>query len=120
MQYFPTSIFTISDRNQQFLQCFCFQAGKQFSRKAGTGIALIEIKLLDSNNTPSECLNVGVTSDQDLPLAEMDSLRFRKLQKNETTASQIHLSVRVVNTTLKTDILHKWIGKSCMILLFKG
>ena len=85
--------------------------GRQYSRDAGTGIALIEIKLLDSNNVPLECSNVGRTQDEGLFPTQKGPLRFRKLQKDEKTPSQFRLSVRIINTTLKTDPLHNWIGK---------
>jgi hypothetical protein len=94
--------------------------GKEYSRKAGTGMALVEIKLLDPNQ-PLENVQIADTLVGNIPGREFDalqflqSLRFKKLKRNEVTKQssslgRFRLSVHVFNTTLQADAIYRWIG----------
>ena len=89
------------------------EVGKSFRRQAGTGVALIEIKLLDNNKNPINHFQLGKVPDQDtLSPEHTESLKFHRVQENEDGSSRYYVSVRIVNTTLKANALHKWIGKT--------
>lgn len=91
------------------------EKGKEYSRKAGTGIALIEIKLVDSNRIIEQTV-VGKVPGQELDACRLlQSLRFKRLQRNDVHLSskngRCRLSVRIFNTTLKADAIYRWIGE---------
>ena len=86
--------------------------GKQFSRKAGTGVALIEIRLLDPNKQPLTNFRIGIPSHDEVP-TNIQQLTFKRLQEGDMDQipSNFFLSVRIINTTLNAPALHGWIGK---------
>jgi len=86
--------------------------GKEFSRKAGTGMALIEIKLLDQNLAPIRDATVGRIPEQEFGVLKLlDSLHFRRLSTQDLTRNgQYCLSVRIFNTTLEVEPIYRWIG----------
>ena len=86
--------------------------GQEFSRKAGTGMALIEIKLLDRNLAPIRDATVGRIPGQEFDaLKLLDSLHFRRLSTQDLTRNdQYCLSVRIFNTTLEVEPIYRWIG----------
>lgn len=86
--------------------------GKEFSRKAGTGISLIEIKLLDTNLVPIYDATVGRIPGQEVDsLKVSDSLHFRRLFKDtDVCTGRYSLSIRIFNTTLEVEPIYRWIG----------
>jgi hypothetical protein len=92
--------------------------GKEFSRKAGTGIALIDIKLLDPKDSSQKISDISVgkiPKERIDHLQILDNLSFRRLSKAEVTSSnhqgQTRFSVRIYNTTLDVEAIYRWIGK---------
>lgn len=90
--------------------------GKDFSRKAGTGIALIEIKLLDPNNSSGQISDVSVgkiPKEKINHLQLTDNLSFRRLSRTEVTSSnhqgRCRFSVQIYNTTLDVEAIYRWI-----------
>lgn len=88
------------------------EVGKQYSRKAGTGVALIEIQLLDSNSRPMKGFRIGIPcrTDKDLPM-DIKHLKFSRIDQTRSyqAKSNFQVSVRIENTTLDTSALHGWI-----------
>ena len=75
---------------------------------------MIEIKLLHSNNEQVDKVCIGLMPQKEVePLQiPIKLLRFRKIDDEVFFEnSKFRLSVRIVNTTLNTDVVHKWIGK---------
>jgi len=91
-------------------------AGVSFAQQAGTGVALVEIKLLHFNNEQVDKVCIGLTPQKEVePLQiPIEFLRFRKIGDEGAFAqhesvSKFRLSVRIINTTVNTDVVHKWI-----------
>ena len=92
--------------------------GKDFSREAGTGMALIELKLLDPKcpfSTITDAVVGQIPGQEFDALKLLESLRLKKISRLEvmntsscTTLSR--LSVRIYNTTLKVEAVYRWIG----------
>jgi len=92
------------------------EKGKDFSRKAGTGIALIEIKLLDPKDFSRQISEISVgkiPKEKINHLQLLDNLSFRRLTKEEVVRSQdqgqLRISVRIYNTTLDVEAVYRWI-----------
>jgi hypothetical protein len=93
------------------------EKGKEFSRKAGTGIALIEIKLLDPNDSSHEIydISVGKVPEEGLNAFHLlDDHSFRRISEMQARSSneqnRFRLSVRIYNTTLDVQAIYRWIG----------
>jgi len=85
------------------------EVGKHYSRIAGTGVALIEIKLLDSKMNLVSQTRIGNSPSEEPLHIQMESLRFHKVEADEESNAGYHLSVRIINTTLKTEPLYHWL-----------
>lgn len=89
--------------------------GKEFSRKAGTGMALIEIKLLDNDLNIVKDTRVGKIPGHEIDALKLvDSLQMRRLYggKSEKTRQDRHcMSVKIYNTTLDFEPIYRWIGE---------
>lgn len=98
--------------------------GKKYSRESGFGIALIELRLLQADNTLVDTIPIGSMSPLNIryPIPG-NFLRLENISNFKITNKgcsmagndkcMFRISVRIVNTTLKTDILHKWIDGAC-------
>lgn len=97
------------------------QQGIEYSRRASTGLALIEFKLLHANKSIGDAqvkdTNVGRIPGREFdPLQLLKSLRFKKLSTKDAmegdkqAIGKIRLSVKIFNTTLEADAIYRWIG----------
>ena len=97
------------------------QQGMKYSRRASTGMALIEFKLLHANKPFGDAqvkdTYVGRVPGREFdPLQLLKSLRFKKLspkdamEGDEYALGRIRLSVKIFNTTLEADAIYRWIG----------
>ena len=85
------------------------EAGKEFFKLAGKGVAIIELTLLDSAKRPVEKARFVPEGDQTF-LVPIESLRLEKdVDGGPKHSTSNYLSVRIINTTLKLDGLHRWI-----------
>ena len=92
------------------------KTGKYFGAKAGTVVALIEIKLLHSTYEQVDKVCIGVIPQKEVEPLQIPKkiLRFREINVNKTSAqynSKFRLSVRIINTTLNTEVVQRWVGK---------
>ncbi len=96
--------------------------GKEYSRKASTGMAMIEFNLLHAHETPEESqvheAVIGKIPGQEFDaLKLLNSLRFKKLSKTDIVSGGVSkiakfiLKVKIYNTTLHVDAIYRWIGK---------
>jgi len=95
--------------------------GAEFSRSAGTGIAIIEVSLLDHSGNPPESLQVAVSTEEADSVLEIpfDSLRFGEVEKAENfgldfnearkQSSPYLVQVKITDTALRRDVLHDWL-----------
>jgi hypothetical protein len=90
------------DPNYQALSTLT-ERGRQFSREAGSGIAIIEISL-SSNNTIT-ILDTREETNQRMSISKSD-VSLQRMQENETSSS-FKITVDITNTTVDIDILHK-------------
>jgi hypothetical protein len=86
--------------------------GAEFSRQAGTGIAIVELSLLDANGVPVGDINFGVpvSAEQSALTVPLEALRFRKVEGFPASGSSIFLRVRIIDTKLQCEYLHDWIA----------
>lgn len=108
--------------------------GKEYSRKAGTGMALIEIKLIAPNQS-SDGVHITDAVVGHFPGQEFDSLKllqslqFKRIERKDFRDSPaiggFRLRVQVFNTTLHSDAIYRWIGEFqwyyfhlCMCIVF--
>lgn len=76
-------------------------------------MALIEIRLLDSNKQPLTNFRIGMPSHDEIP-TEIQQIKFKRSEEEDLDqiSSNHFLSVRIINTTLDAAALHGWIGKT--------
>ncbi|KAL7542994.1 hypothetical protein ACHAXR_012278 [Thalassiosira sp. AJA248-18] len=89
------------------------ERGRQYSRQAGSGIAIIEVNLQHGNN--SECqIHVGrnenIINNKKLRLSKSDI----GLQTDSPSEHNEHFKIRVdiINTTVDINVIHKWVELS--------
>lgn len=88
--------------------------GAQYSRQVGTGIALVEINLLNGDGSPVKSLEVGASPSETESVVDfpMSSLRFRRVDldgENEHETSPFRIRVKLISTSLNRQSLHNWI-----------
>ena len=92
--------------------------GDTFRRKSGSGIALVEVKLLNPDRSPINSIQIseGNKLSDALP-GHLDPplhmLRFRPVEDDTSLSESSYLlSVKIVNTLLDVNILHSWVNLS--------
>ncbi|KAL3795130.1 hypothetical protein HJC23_007358 [Cyclotella cryptica] len=89
------------------------EKGKQFSRQAGSGIAIIEISLLHGGR-PGNVFNI-VGKHENSTCKKMNisksDISLTRLQEDEVSSS-FTISVDIINTTVDIEILHQWVELS--------
>ena len=85
-------------------------AGKQFSTQTGTGIALIEIELLDKDRLPVDHVTVGASPEEEESILDVprELISFSE-PREQPHKPQFSLRIKVINTTLNLSVLHRWI-----------
>jgi hypothetical protein len=100
------------------LQPVCTLTGKgaEYSRKTGTGIALVDVTLIDRDGRVVQELVIGQSPKEPvgMPDVKFDSLRLRKIEKRSTNEqkdenSDYRIRVSIVDTALDRDALHNWV-----------
>lgn len=89
--------------------------GLRFSRMCGTGVALIDIKLL-SNREQNFCKRCHIgklpKEDDSCLIPDFDSLKLKRLSDYHNLEEVSYgIVVSIVNTTLDAQVLHRWIGE---------
>jgi len=91
------------------------EKGRLFSRQAGSGIAIIHINLLRSNGEEVGQIHTGETgpaitnlhaSKSDISLIDVTD------EKTLGSGESFRISVKIINTTVDVDVLHKWVHLS--------
>jgi hypothetical protein len=83
------------------------EKGRQYSRKAGSGIAIIEVSLQHGQNSQCEILvgKRGKFSNQKLRVSAVEiSL---STCENDADSDQFQIRVEVINTTVDMEVIHK-------------
>jgi hypothetical protein len=92
--------------------------GREFSRSAGTGIAIVEPSLVDQEGREVTELSVALPPGQkdssiEFPIESlrMSRVDFPKGESNETSSSRhtLRLKIKITGTALKCAVLHEWI-----------
>jgi hypothetical protein len=100
------------------LQPVCTLTGKgaEYSRKTGTGIALVDVTLIDRDGHVVQELVIGQSPKEitGMPDMHFDSLRLRKIENRYTKeqkddTSDYRIRVSIVDTALDRDALHSWV-----------
>lgn len=95
--------------------------GDQYRKKSGTGIALVEIELLDGDGSRVDSIRTGNFAQLKNCDYSLELLRVRRIfdESNEVTSSSPAVSsrnyrvhIRIVNTLLDARILQSWIELS--------
>jgi hypothetical protein len=90
-----------------------FIIGLRFSRLCGTGIALIDVKLLRNSDQHINKFLIGKTpiEEESRLIPDLDSLKLKRMPNVLSLEKDSNgIVVSIVNTTLDADILHRWIG----------
>lgn len=92
--------------------CTLTSKGAEYSRKTGTGIAVIDVTLIDRDGQTVQALNVGQTP------TEMDisstSLRLERMENCSEPPSrdkmhEYRIRVHIADTALDREALHGWV-----------
>ena len=100
--------------------------GDQYRKKSGTGIALVEIELLDGDGSKLESIRTGNSAPQNdcahrinysLGLLRMKRIDIEKYNEvtsvpSVLTCRNYRVRIRIVNTLLDAGILQSWIELS--------
>lgn len=93
------------------------QKGAEFSRMTGTGVALIEVSLIDQTGRKLSSMPLSrETADLDNKLSVgLEHLRVTEVLDHSSGRheaeedSQIFVQVKIYDTALKRDVLHDWV-----------
>jgi hypothetical protein len=87
--------------------------GAEFSRQAGSGIAIIRVSLVDAKGREIRefCVAEPPGEVESTLDASTEALRFNEMSEfsGKEDPSQVFVRVEVTDTALKRDILHQWI-----------
>ena len=92
--------------------CTLTAKGAEYSRRAGTGIALIDVTLMTRGGQVVQELNVGQNPSEvegvSLHTLDVSSLRFKKAN-NDGEMPDYRILVSIADTALDREALHSWI-----------
>lgn len=96
--------------------CTLTAKGAEYSRKAGTGIAIIDVTLVDRDGAVVQKLDVGQAPSEmeNIPVADSASLRLQRAE-NCSNAEQndkipeYRIRVSIADTALDRETLHSWV-----------
>ena len=91
--------------------CTLTTKGAEYARTTGTGIAIIEVTLVDCNGQTVQKLVVGQVPDetQGLPEWNAATLRLQKLEKGGGVITPYRIRVSIADTSLNRTVLHSWL-----------
>lgn len=96
--------------------CTLTSKGAEYSRKAGTGIAIIDVTLTYHDGKTVESLNVGEppTETWGLPPGDCTSLRLRRVGNEleidpNRSVPPYRIRVSIADTALDRETLHSWV-----------
>ena len=84
------------------------ERGAQYSRQAGSGIAIVEMTLQYGNETQCD-IHVGKRADcmnEQLRVSQKD-LSLTECVDNSQNDDRFKVKVEVINTTVNKDVIHK-------------
>ena len=89
-------------------------AGKNFLQETGSGLAIIEVNLLDKQYAPLEYVYIGEVPQNKSRAPIGSDVRFQKVKDvsvDGLDSVEVFLSIAITNTKLNTDVIHKWLGE---------
>ena len=93
--------------------CTLTEKGAEYSRKAGTGIALIQVTLIDKDGRVVKELTVGQAPNESesMPAFDAGSLRLKKVEVGSADGklSDFFIRVSITDTVLDREALHSWV-----------
>lgn len=97
--------------------CTLTTKGAEYARTTGTGIAIIEVTLIDSSGKLVQKLDVGQVPDETHGLSEWNAAAFRlqKLEKRSESGKggrsipSFRIRVSIADTALNRTALHSWV-----------
>ncbi len=84
------------------------EKGRQYSRKAGSGIAIIEVSLQHGQNSQCEILvgKRGKFSNQKLRVSAAE-ISLSSCENDAEPSDQFQITIEVINTTVDMEVIHK-------------
>jgi hypothetical protein len=91
--------------------------GAHYSRQIGTGLAIIEVSLLNFEGQPLRKMKAAISPpiQNGIAIGSLNSLTFDTVTNKSTVDhdlphdTPVFIRVNVADTSLKTDVLHEWV-----------
>jgi len=79
--------------------------GEEYRQQAGTGLAIIEVSLEEKGTKPAQGVTIGCSIPNDWTLPTEGAVEIQ----NSESISRFSFRVKIKDTALHTDALHRWI-----------